>query len=62
MFGTLADAGVNIEMISTSEVRITCMIAEADLETALRALHDAFELERPETFAAAVDVGSAATG
>ena len=29
MFGTLADAGVNIEMISTSEVRITCMIAEA---------------------------------
>src|SRR6476619_6878845 len=49
MFGTLADARVNIEMISTSEVRITCMIAEADLETALRALHDAFELERPET-------------
>ena len=48
MFGTLADTGVNIEMISTSEVRITCMIAEADLETALRALHDAFELERPE--------------
>jgi aspartate kinase len=52
MFGTLADSGVNIEMISTSEVRITCMIAEADLETALRALHDAFELERPETIEA----------
>src|SRR4249919_2887051 len=48
MFGALADAKVNIEMISTSEVRITCMVAEADLETALRALHDAFELERPE--------------
>ncbi len=48
MFGTLADAGVNIEMISTSEVRITCMIAEDALETALRALHAAFELERPE--------------
>jgi aspartate kinase len=48
MFGTLADAGVNIEMISTSEVRITCMIAEDELETALRALHEAFELERPE--------------
>src|SRR6478672_7822653 len=58
MFGTLADAGVNIEMISTSEVRITCMIAEADLETALRALHDAFELERPE----ALDAGAAAAG
>jgi aspartate kinase len=48
MFGTLADADVNIEMISTSEVRITCMIAEDELETALRALHEAFELERPE--------------
>src|SRR5215207_624087 len=48
MFGTLADADVNIEMISTSEVRITCMIAEEELETALRALHEAFELERPE--------------
>ena len=45
---TLADAGVNIEMISTSEVRITCMIGEDALETALRALHDAFELARPE--------------
>ena len=56
MFGTLADAGVNIEMISTSEVRITCMIAEADLETALRALHDAFELERPEPLDADIAV------
>jgi len=55
MFGTLADAGVNIEMISTSEVRITCIVAEDELETALRALHDAFELERPE----AVDVAAA---
>jgi aspartate kinase len=61
MFGTLADAGVNIEMISTSEVRITCMIAEADLETALRALHDAFELERPEKVDA-IDADAAATG
>ena len=55
MFGTLADAKVNIEMISTSEVRITCIIAEDELETALRALHDAFELERPE----AVDIAAA---
>jgi len=60
MFGTLADAGVNIEMISTSEVRITCMIAEEALETALRALHDAFELERPES--AAVQGATAAAG
>ncbi len=48
MFGALADAGVNIEMISTSEVRITCVIGEATLSTALAALHGAFELERPD--------------
>jgi aspartate kinase len=53
MFGALADAGVNIEMISTSEIRITTIIAEDALETALRALHDAFELERPEAAEAA---------
>ena len=47
--GTLADAGVNVEMISTSEIRITCMISEDSLATALKALHEAFELERPET-------------
>jgi aspartate kinase len=49
MFGALADAGINIELITTSEVRITCTIAEDDLEGALQALHAAFELERPET-------------
>ena len=48
MFGSLADAGVNIEMISTSEVRITCVIGEAKLADALNALHGAFELERPD--------------
>src|SRR5687768_6723696 len=53
MFASLADAGVNIEMISTSEIRITTIIAEDALETAIRALHEAFELERPETIEAA---------
>jgi aspartate kinase len=53
MFRTLAAAGVNIEMISTSEIRITCMIAEDQVETAVRALHAAFELERPEPAEAA---------
>jgi aspartate kinase len=48
MFGTLADAGVNIEMISTSEVRITCVIGESGLAKALESLHGAFELERPD--------------
>jgi aspartate kinase len=53
MFAALAAAGVNIEMISTSEIRITTIIAEDALETAVSALHDAFELERPETIEAA---------
>src|SRR3954471_20966041 len=51
MFTSLADAGVNIEMISTSEIRITTIIAEDALETAVRALHTAFELERPDSAA-----------
>jgi aspartate kinase len=56
MFHALADAGVNIEMISTSEIRITTIIAEDSLETAVQALHKAFELERPES--AALDAAS----
>jgi aspartate kinase len=48
MFAALSAAGVNIEIISTSEIRITCMIAEDQLETAVRALHKAFALEEPE--------------
>jgi aspartate kinase len=52
MFGTLADAGVNIEMISTSEIRITTIIAEDRVEEAVRSLHAAFELEQPESEAA----------
>ena len=36
MFGTLADAGINIEMISTSEIRITTIIAEDRVEEAVR--------------------------
>src|SRR5215213_3855153 len=53
MFQALAAAGVNIEMISTSEIRVTTIIAEDALETAVRALHEAFELERPEAIEAA---------
>ena len=48
MFGTLAGEGINIEMISTSEIRITCIIGEDDLERAARALHRAFALEQPD--------------
>jgi aspartate kinase len=48
MFGVLADEGINIGMISTSDIRITCTIAEDRVEHAVRALHRAFELEVPE--------------
>jgi aspartate kinase len=43
-FETLADAGINIEMISTSSIRISCMIRATAAEEAVRALHTAFEL------------------
>ena len=45
MFSTLADAGVNIQMISTSEIKISCVIDEAAADTALRAVHTAFDLD-----------------
>ena len=48
MFGALAAVGVSIEAIATSEIRITCLIAEDGVEAALRSLHQAFELERPD--------------
>jgi aspartate kinase len=45
MFRTLADAGINIEIISTSEIRITCIVDQNRLEEGVRALHHAFELD-----------------
>ena len=45
MFRALADAGVNIEMISTSEIRITCMVSRDQVEKGVRILHKAFELD-----------------
>jgi len=44
-FACLADAGVNIEMISTSEIRISIVCRAADLEKGVRAAHTAFELD-----------------
>jgi aspartate kinase len=43
-FSALADAGVNVEMISTSEIRISVICRDTDLDVAVRAVHDAFEL------------------
>ncbi|EKF73034.1 aspartokinase [Alcanivorax hongdengensis A-11-3] len=47
MFEALAKEGVNIEMISTSEIKVSVVIAEKYLELAVRALHAAFELDQP---------------
>jgi aspartate kinase len=48
-FGALADAGVNIEMISTSEIRISVVVRGADVDSAVTAVHSAFELDAKET-------------
>ena len=45
MFRTLFENGINIELITTSEIRITCLIAAEQAPKAVRALHKAFELE-----------------
>ena len=45
MFRTLSDSGINIEMITTSEIRITCIISEDKVTDAVRALHRAFHLD-----------------
>jgi aspartate kinase len=47
MFSALAKEGVNIQMISTSEIKISCIIDSKYTELAVRALHDAFELDKP---------------
>ena len=46
MFRTLYEQGINIQLITTSEVRITCIIADDRVKDALRALHKAFDLEQ----------------
>jgi aspartate kinase len=52
MFRTLADEGVNIEMISTSTIRISVVTAASDLERAARALHTAFGLDSGHAYSA----------
>ncbi len=49
VFRVLADEGINIEMISTSPIKISCVIARDRVDRAVRALHSAFELSGPET-------------
>ena len=48
MFKTLADSNINIKMISTSEIKISCIVAEDKAQEAVRALHKAFHLDSDE--------------
>jgi aspartate kinase len=50
MFRVLADEGINIEMISTSTIRISVVIAAAEMERAVRSLHKAFGLDSGEDY------------
>jgi aspartate kinase len=52
VFSVLAEEGTNIEMISTSPIKISCVIGRAHVERAVRALHSAFELSGPGTVSA----------
>ena len=45
MFAALSERGVNIQLITTSEIRITCIIEEAQVNEAVRALHRTFQLD-----------------
>jgi len=49
MFDALSDAGINIEIISTSSIRVSCVIRAFEVERAVRALHDKFELTEEAT-------------
>ena len=46
MFGALAGAGINIQMIATSEIKVSCVVPLSTVATAVRALHKEFELDR----------------
>jgi aspartate kinase len=47
MFQALSKASINIQLITTSEIKISVVIEEKHLESAVRALHSAFDLENP---------------
>ena len=48
VFATLGERGINIEMISTSSIRISCVIRAEQLPEAVRALHQAFDLDEED--------------
>jgi aspartate kinase len=51
MFDALADAGINIEIISTSSIRISCVVRAADVERAVQVVHDRFRLSEDVVYA-----------
>ena len=53
MFRTLAEEGINIQMISTSEIKVSVLIDEKYLELATRVLHSVFGLDDPSKVAQA---------
>jgi aspartate kinase len=50
MFDALSDAGINMEIISTSSIRISCVVRASDVERAVRVIHDKFELSSEALF------------
>src|SRR5439155_2454613 len=49
MFRALADAGINIQMITTSEIKISVLVSRERSQEALRIVHRVFELDRPDS-------------
>jgi aspartate kinase len=50
LFETLGTESINVRLVSTSEIKISVLVAEKDLERAVRALHRAYGLERAPTY------------
>ena len=50
MFQALANEGINIQMISTSDIRLSCVVEAKYGELAVRVLHDVFGLEKNNSF------------
>jgi aspartate kinase len=48
MFSILADAGINIQMISTSEIKVSCVIGKEEIDSAVKLLHEGFGLDKEE--------------
>ena len=49
MFKALAESGINIKMISTSEIKISCLVEREQSNAAIKSLHTAFHLDAQET-------------